>query len=278
MQEKKACGTLEIMISHLRPLAYALSLLLLCGCTTSYNVATEKSESLMISTEREVQMGEAISKQVDKQFNVIKDPEMLARLDRVSQRIAAVSDRKELTYRFSIVETKEETEGKDEPNAFALPGGIIYITASLMKLLPSDDELAAVLGHEMGHVVAKHALKRLQGALGLQLLQLIAAGTQAGDARTQAGMDLAFTSILLEYSQADELEADRLSVHYLKRAGFRSDATIDALTRIRDYAFKQPLHQHSYFRTHPYFADRLRVVRQEAHGQITFDDYINIKK
>ncbi len=263
------------MLSSLRPFTCALLPLLLFGCNTSYNVATQKEESLMISTEREVQMGEAVSKQVDKQFNVIKDPELLARLDRVSQRIAAVSDRKELTYRFSIVEMKEE---KDEPNAFALPGGIIYVSASLMTLLKSDDELAAVLGHEMGHVVAKHAMKRLQGALGLQLLQLIALGTRAGDARTQQGIDLAFTSILLEYSQADELQADRLSVRYLKRAGFRADATIDALTRIRDYTFKQPSRQHSYFRTHPYFADRLRVVREEAHGQITFDDYINIEK
>ncbi len=263
------------MLSSFRPFTYALPLLLLFGCNTSYNVATQKEESLMISTEKEVQMGEAISKQVDKEFNVIKDPELLARLDRISQRIAAVSDRKELTYRFSIVEMKEE---KDEPNAFALPGGIIYVSASLMKLLKSDDELASVLGHEMGHVVAKHALKRLQGAIGLQLLQMIALGTRAGDANTQNGINLAFTSILMEYSQADEMQADRLSVRYLKRAGFRPDATIDALTRIRDYTLKQPIRQYSYFRTHPYFSDRIRAVREEAQGHITFDDYINIKE
>ena len=91
-------------------------------------------------------------------------------------------------------------------------------------------------------------------------------------------MELAFPSILSEYSQQDELEADRLGVRYLKRAGFQPLASISFLTKLRDYTFKRPARNFSYFRSHPYFSDRIRSMRSEATGQIQFDDYINIKE
>lgn len=249
---------------------FLLCLMLLAGCgTTSYNVATQRQETLFISTEKEIQMGESIAKRAEEQFTLVHDPELLARLDRVGGRIAAVSDRKELLYRFSIIEEKE-------PNAFTLPGGPVYVTTGLLDLIASDDELAAVLGHEVGHIVARHAVKRIQGAVGMELLQLLAIGAGGADARTRRGLDLAFASILTSYSQLDELEADRLGVRYLKRAGYKPTASIDFLTRLRDYTYKQPSGPLSYFRTHPYFADRIRMVRAEATGQIEFDDYINV--
>lgn len=248
----------------------AYCLLFLVGCvTTSYNPATERQETLFISYAREIAIGESVAKRVDEEFTLVRNPELLARLDEVSQRIVAVADRKSLSYRFSIVERKE-------PNAFALPGGPIYVTTGLLDLVESDDELASVLAHEVGHVVARHSIKRLQTAMGLQLFQLIAVGTRAADARTSRGMDLAFASLLLAHSQSDELEADKLSVKYLKRAGYTPSAAITFMERMRDYNFKQPPRRFSYFRTHPFFADRIRTVRQASEGRITFDDYINI--
>jgi predicted Zn-dependent protease len=249
--------------------------LLLGGCmATSYNVATEQQETLFISTEREIALGASVAKRVEEEFPVVRDPELLQRLDRVSARIAAVADRKDLSYRFSIVEMPEQ----DEPNAFALPGGPVYATRALFELAKSDDELAAVLAHEVGHVVAKHTVKRLQGVIGLQLLQILAAGTGAADARTHRGMDLAFASLMLEYSQTDELQADRLSAKYLRLAGYDPKAAVTFMERLRDYTFKQPMRRHSYFRSHPYFSDRIRLLRQESQGTITFDDYINQKE
>ena len=249
--------------------------LLLSGCVaTSYNVATERQETLLISTEREIALGESVAKRVEEEFTVIRDPELLQQLDRVGARITAVADRKDLSYRFTIVEMPEE----DEPNAFALPGGPIYVTKSLFKLVESDDELAAVLAHEMGHVVAKHTVKRIQGAVGLQLLQILAVGSGAADARTSQGIDLAFASLLTEYSQSDELEADHLSAKYLRETGYNPGAAITFMERLQNYTRKQPLRQYSYFRTHPYFSDRIGLLRQESEGHITFDDYINRKK
>lgn len=247
-------------------------ILFAAGCaTTSYNPGTSQQETLFISTEREIALGESVARKVEQEFTVIRDPKLLEQLDRVSARVAAVADRKDLSYRFTIVQMPEE----DLPNAFALPGGPVYVTRSLFDLIKSDDELASVLSHEVGHVVAKHTVKRIQGAVGLQVLQILAAGTGAADATARQGMDLAFTSLLLEYSQADELQADHLSVKYMKAAGFNPTAAITFMERLRDYTFKQPTRQFSYFRTHPYFADRIRLLRQESEGKITFDDYIN---
>jgi len=247
------------------------SLLLITGCgTTSYNVATGQQETLIVSTEKEVAIGQSVSRQVEEQFTIVKDPEQRNRLDKIGGRIAAVADRREIIYTFSIIE-------EERPNAFALPGGPIYVTTGLLDLAESDDELASVLGHEVGHIVAKHSIKRMQAAMGMQLFRLVAAGTGATDFRTLRGIDLALGSLLLEYSQADELEADRLGVKYLKNAGFLPEASITFLQRLRDSSFKDQERRFSYFRTHPFFADRLRTVRQESEGQITFDDYINQK-
>ena len=270
MRVRRACGKLLPM----RILWCAA--LLLAGCAaTSYNVGTERQETLFISTDREIAIGESVTKEVEKQFNIIRDPKLLEQVDRVGARLVAVNDRKELSYRFTIVEPKE---GEDEPNAFALPGGPIYVTNALFKLIRSDDELAAVMAHEMGHVVAKHTIKQLQGAMGLQLLEILAAASGSADARTSRGMDLAFTSLFLEYSQADELQADRLGVKYMKLAGYNPSAAITFMERLRNDVFKRPSRQFSYFRTHPYFADRIRLLRQQAEGRITFDDYINRKQ
>jgi predicted Zn-dependent protease len=246
---------------------------LLGGCATStYNPGTEQQETLIFSTPTEIAMGESVAKRVEEEFTVIKDPELLARIDRISERLVPVADRKDLSYRFTIVELPEE----DQPNAFALPGGPIYFTKSLMDLVESDDELASVMGHEMAHVVAKHSMKHLQASIGMQALQAAAIGAKT-DSRTIRGLNLAMTSLFLEYSQADELEADRIGVKYMKAAGYDPAAGIRFMERLRNYTQKQPMRQHSYFRTHPFFADRIRLIRQQAEGKISFDDYINQK-
>lgn len=224
-----------------------------------------------MDTEREVRMGEAIARRVEEEYPPVRDPELLSRLDQVGERIVAAAERKNLFYRFTIIEEKE-------PNAFALPGGMIYVTTGLMELVKSDDELSSVIGHEAGHVAARHIVKRLQGAIGLELMQLLALGSGALDSRTKSGMDLAFASLLTGYSQMDELEADRLGVRYMKAAGYQPLAAIAFLERLRNYTFKQPIRSFSYFRTHPYFSDRIRQVREKATGSIQFDDYINMRE
>ncbi|MCH7987783.1 MAG: M48 family metalloprotease, partial [Planctomycetes bacterium] len=110
---------------------------------------------------------------------------------------------------------------------------------------------------------------------GLQVLQAIAVGAGGANSRARFGMQVAVASILTEYSQKDELEADRLGVRYLKKADYDPEGALSALNKLRRFSQKLPERRLAYFRTHPFFSDRLRVVRQESQGHLTFDDYIN---
>jgi predicted Zn-dependent protease len=105
---------------------------------------------------------------------------------------------------------------------------------------------------------------------------LVAATPGSGGAGTAA--DAAFTEILLGYGRDDELLADQLSVRYAKAAGYNPHAMIDFLERLQDIDRRRPLRAKSYYKTHPYVPDRLRIIKQELGEKIDFDDYINIEE
>ncbi len=240
------------------------------SCATGYNAGTSQEELILIDTDREVRMGAAIAQQIQrsKELTISNDPAILERLDRLGQRLAAVCDRQDLTYHFTLLEW-------DEVNAFALPGGYIYVSTALVTLTQNDDELAAVVGHEIGHVVAKHAIKRLQAALGTTVLQaLVMVG--AHDSRVAQGTQVALDQLFFAPSRQDELQADTLSVRYLKRAGFNPEGAISFMGRMQAHLRKEPIRPFSYARTHPHFDDRIRVIKQAVRGHVDFEDYINM--
>ena len=239
----------------------------LVGCATEYNLATGRQETIYITDERELQMGRNISEALEEKIGLSDDPLLEARVDRIGQQLVALSDRKDIPYRFRVLD-------EDDVNAVALPGGFIYVYRGLLEKVESDDQLAGVLAHEIGHVAAKHVVKRLQGSLGYTVLRLLMVASRA-DTRVSRGADLAYGQLLLAYSREDELEADRLAVKYLKAAGYDPDAMIGFLEQLRQVNREEPLRPRSYARTHPYLGDRIRTVRQEIHGNIEFDDYLN---
>jgi len=244
-----------------------------CGLTSHYNLATQREELTFTSTEREERMGAAIAKRVVEEHPPVQDEALQERVRAIGDRLAAVSDRKALTYHFAVLP-------EEEVNAFALPGGHIFIHKGLVDKVGSDDELAGVLGHEIAHVAARHSVKRYESALGSTLAQVLALGT--GDARFSQGLGIAFQQLRLAYSREDEMTADRLAVGYLRSAGFHPEAMVTFLERLRELDRKRPPRvlgrgiTHPYYAlTHPYIADRLRVVRQAISGQVGFTDYIN---
>lgn len=240
------------------------------GCATEFNVATREEDRLMVTADKEASLGEALSRQMEKEYKVINDPELNDRLQRVGSKIVAVCDRQEFAYRFRIIEDEKE---KDAVNAVALPGGHIYVFKELLKVAASDDELAAVLGHEVGHVAAKHAVKRLQALWGYNLLALL--GGASGDAEFAQGVQFAYLNLLMGYSQEDELTADRLGARYVKRAGFDPEAMFAFLEKLRQRHKKEKPRALSYFRTHPYIAERIRATKEELGTSISFEDFIN---
>ena len=243
---------------------------LLGGCASSYyNLATQREEWVFYSTDQEVNMGRKIAKQLEKQMKVLDDQAAQDRIAAIGRKLAAVSNRKELLYDFKVLDLKEV-------NALSLPGGMVYVNRGLLEKVGSDDELAGVLAHEIGHLEARHAMKRLQASMGYSLLQALAVGTRM-DPRAIRGATIAFTQLYLAYSRGDELQADHLGVKLLQRAGYDPYAMERFLRRLKDI-HRNDLTPFAYLRTHPYLSDRIRVVHETIEGKLRFEDYINIEE
>ncbi|MFH2137086.1 MAG: M48 family metalloprotease [Candidatus Omnitrophota bacterium] len=252
---------------------YLFSLIfILTGCAQRYyNVATHEEEIYFYSTEKEVKIGKSFSQQVEKNFDVEPDALIQKRITEIGKKIAQVCDRKEIDYYFKVLDEKDE-------NAFALPGGYVYLLKGLWdKVEESDDLIAAVLAHEIGHICARHSIKRTQQSMGYNALSiLVAGGMNNAYARNKALVGI--NELLLSYSREDELQADRLSADYLKKAGYDPQAIIKVLQLLQKIQREKPVH-FAYVQTHPYITERMRAVRELINnGNIGFDDYINTIK
>ena len=251
-----------------------LFLLIICvslsGCSTEYNLVTKQEEKYYYSTDKEVQMGQSVNRQIQKEYKFTGDPLQLKRVEDIGKKIAAVSDRKEIDYYFQVLDD-------DEINAVSLPGGYVYVNSGLIDKVSSDDELACILAHEVGHIVARHSIKKLQAMQGYSILRVLVA-VAPGTGEVGNAADIAFTQFLLGYSREDELLADQLGARYAKLAGYDPHGMISFLEKLQDINRRMPLTEKNYFRTHPYVSDRIRVVKQELNEEIDFSDYINIEQ
>ena len=238
-----------------------------------YNPATGEDDLLLVSEEKEIQLGMLLAKSVEEKFGLADNIGMQKRVTDVGQKIADVCDRSELTYSFVVLEGKELDED-ERYNAFALPGGYVYIFKEMVNFTSSDDELASVLAHEIGHIVARHSMKRLQESIGMAGLSLIGAIAQS-DGATQRNTSLAITQLMMSYSRQAEFEADKLSIKYLEKAGFDSGAAVSFVDKMLEKNLKGAIRQYRYFRTHPYASERKAMLNKEIKGKFAFDDYIN---
>ena len=246
-----------------------LLLLLLCGCAT--NPVTGKQDLVFMSEQDEIKLGQQANQEVLQQYNIYNDPELQSYVQYVGSRVAAKSHRPDLNYQFTVVDSPEV-------NAFALPGGYIYITRGLMAYLNTEAELAAVLGHEIGHVTARHAVRQQSAA------QLTSLGAAIGTAfipglNNIGGQQLAgmFGSALLSgYGREQELEADKLGADYLGRAGYNPDAMMETLRILKNQELfelklakaegRRPRIYHGLFASHPDNDTRLKEIIANAHN------------
>ncbi len=240
------------------------------GCSTEYNIVTGEQESYYYSTEKEVNIGENIARQVEKEYKLVEDPLVAQRVETIGKKIAAVCDRKDIFYHFKVIEDKDV-------NAVSLPGGYVYVFKGLVEKVSNDDELAVVIAHEIGHIVARHSVKKMQAMNSYTLLRLLAIPVpQAGE--VVAASDAVFVELLLGYGREDELLADQLGTRYAKLAGFDPHAMISFLEKLHEVDMRKPATAKNYFKTHPYVPDRIRVVKQELGEAMGFKDYINIEQ
>jgi len=212
-------------------------------------------------------MGQNLDRQIAKQYKLSADTALLKKIDLIGSRLAEVCDRSELSYYFQVIEDKEK-------NAFCIPGGYVYIFRGLLDELENDDQIAFVLAHEIGHVVARHHIKKLQAVMGynLALLATVPAEKSPG---FYEGVNFAVGQLFSAYSRQDEYTADEMAVKYAEKSGFDPEAGIEVLEKLYLLSKKNPSRPLSYFRTHPYVPQRIKHIKQFLGLPIGISDYIN---
>jgi predicted Zn-dependent protease len=229
--------------------AALLAALAVAGCATS---GINKGDINLVSSAEEVEMGREFSTEVGQQFEIYDDPVVTAYVQSVGDRVAAVCDRPDIDYHFTVIK-------EDEMNAFALPGGYIYIYTGLMKDLDDEAQLAAVLAHEVGHVTARHATERLTAMYGAQIAVSLLLGENPAEYKVLIA-NLFSTTGFLAYSRANEFEADRLGTTYASRAGYDPEGMAELLGKFIDAEQREPSKLEEWLSTHPPSRDRLAKV------------------
>lgn len=235
------------------------------GCTV--NPATGEREFIVISQEEEIALGNQAAPEFEKEFGGLVPNDRLQQYVRqVGQAVAAEAERK-IDYQFALLNS-------DVPNAFALPGGKVYVTAGLMSLMSNERQLAAVLGHEVGHVAALHNVKGLQRQMGAAVLAGLAAdalGGKSGQA-AEVAVKVVGGMLNLRYSRSDEYQADDLGIRYMTRAGYSPWGMPELLTALESLSGSDGGGLPEIFQTHPYGDKRVKRAQEiisKDHGSFS---------
>ena len=146
---------------------------------------------------------------------------------------------------------------------------------ALLEALGTDDKIAAVIAHELAHISCRHAVERLRSSLGINALMLLAIAT-ARDGRTMAEANEALAQLMMSYSREDEFEADKISVKYLKEAGFNPEGALESLLTLQELRKEGTERRYSHYQSHPYLSERIAAARAEIQGYTDFNSYINL--
>jgi beta-barrel assembly-enhancing protease len=240
--------------------------LFLFGCAVSPVTGKRELALFQVSSTQEVAIGEeTFPRAVQQMGGEYPDAQLTAYVNEVGCKLGRVSHRPDLPYVFKVV-------NDSSPNAFALPGGFIAITRGLLVNLENEAQLAAVLGHELGHVTARHAVQVMQrGTFYNLVLTVLSGGTEEvsyGPLAQQAGQ-LAANFLELSYSRDQEREADRLGIDYMVQAGYNPQGAV----QLQEFFYRkleggaEPFWLTGLFRTHPFSKERMLANQEHIHRQ-----------
>jgi predicted Zn-dependent protease len=249
----------------------ALSMLLLVACTTT-GPGGQKS-LIVIPTQQEVSIGEGMAKQVEQSEKVLPDSGWQAYIDGVGKKLVSVCDRTDIEYHFKVIQS-------DQINAFATPGGYVYFYSALLRGMDNEAEMAAVMAHEISHVVARHGIKRLQASLGVAMAYQLVFGKDAGPAMNAAintGMGLLFAG----YSRENEREADLDGIYYMVKAGYDPSAAVSMFEKLAQMGAGGSTNVFEKLSSdHPETSERITNAKQEisAMGKLPSNLVLNSSK
>lgn len=234
------------------------------GCST--NPATGgRSFTAFMSPEREREIGREQHPQIVREFGgELNDPKIKAYVDEVGQRLARASDMPDLPFTFTVLDS-------DITNAFALPGGYVYVTRGLLALAGNEAELAGVLGHEIGHITARHSAQRYSASIVGGILAVGIGIFTGSDVLGQAAQSVTGLA-LASYSREQEFESDLLGVRYLARTGYDVGAMASFLAKLQAESELEAelagrpgaANDFNIMQTHPRTQDRVRAAIETA--------------
>jgi predicted Zn-dependent protease len=211
-----------------------------------------------VSTQQEIEMGAQYSEQINAQLPIVGDPELNRYVNVLGDSIARLTERDDIPdWKFYIVDSKEV-------NAFAVPGGYIYVNRGLIERTQRMDQLAGVLGHEIGHVVKRHSIKQMQQQQGANIGVTLACvltsvcNSQAGQAAIQVGG----TALFAKFSRSDETEADVEGIKNVIRAGISPNGIPEMFQILINERQSNPGGVESWFATHPLEEDRIAETQR----------------
>ncbi|MBI3998919.1 MAG: M48 family metalloprotease [Armatimonadetes bacterium] len=210
------------------------------------------ADAAVISQDQEIRLGRQAAAELEASVGLSRDPALAARVAAIGHRVATVSGRPKLPYTFKVLRGREV-------NAVSLPGGFIYATEGLMRFADSDDELAFVMAHEVGHVAARHHVTMIERHFFLSIVIALLFGQ---DPTAFQIADLVRFFVTRGFSREFEFASDRLAVTYAHRAGFDAAAALKLMQRLRAAEGRDPSQFEVLFRTHPGMADRIELMRE----------------
>jgi beta-barrel assembly-enhancing protease len=231
-------------------------------CNQQVNPVTGEKQHVTLSPDQEIAMGLAAAPEMEQQFGgELANASVQEAVSRVGQKVVAGSDaaRSEYRYAFHVLRDPETV------NAFALPGGQVFVTAGLLKHLTNEAQLAGVLAHEVGHVVGRHSAEQLAKAQFTQIL-VGAAGVAASDDRGDGQRTAAIAAMVgslvnMKFSRKDESEADAFGVKYMSQGGYDPRAMIELMRILKDAS--GPARQPEFLSTHPDPGNREQSIEAE---------------
>ncbi len=234
-------------------------------------VGINPAEAGMISRDQEIEMGKSTAQQLEAKYGVVQDPYMQERVNRIGQSLAAVCGRDDITYSFKVL-------NNSEVNALACPGGFVYVYKGLLDYMPTDMELAGVLGHEVGHVAKKHTVHAIEKQM-LTSLALIAVTRGQGLGLIQAAQQALFAG----YSRTDERGADKEGVKNSIAAGYNPYSMLITVWKLDDLSKQGGGSNYGLFSSHPEPEERVKRVSKQLKEYnihpdvaITDDDHASV--
>jgi len=209
-----------------------------------------------ISQQQEVQMGQEYATQINAQLPIVQDPELNRYINVLGDSIARLTSRADLDWHFFIVDSKEV-------NAFAVPGGFVYVNRGLIERTDRMDEVAGVLGHEIGHVLRRHTVKQMEKAQGANIgVTLACVLTSICNSQVAgAAINIAGGAVFARFSRQDEAEADQEGFNNVVRAGISPVGMVTMFQKLLEERKSRPAGVEAWFLTHPLEEDRITAIQ-----------------